>query len=51
MVEEGSGNDRADRGRSIDDDLKEYDLENYDEPTEEEKATGECMLPSLRTSL
>lgn len=27
--------------RSIDDDLKEYDLENYDEPTEEEKTAGE----------
>jgi hypothetical protein len=30
-------------GGRIDDDLKEYDLENYDEPTEEEKKTGEGM--------
>lgn len=31
-------------GRSLDDDLKEYDLENYDEPTEEEKTAGESRL-------
>ncbi|KAH0602569.1 uncharacterized protein H6S33_008650 [Morchella sextelata] len=34
--------DREDK-EEIDDDLKEYDLENYDEPTEEEKKTGEVM--------